>query len=748
MVELLQVFGNKIIFLALFFFLVNLSFVSALIINEIMFNPSQCSNSYCEWIEIYNPSFQSVNLSYWKLCNNGLLPGYIDNTTGNTYLDNGLVLESGQYAVITDGGSGTLVYDYFEINQNSIALHTDASSLCGSLSNTGKSILLLDGVGLVDNVTYEGSWGADGDGTSLQLVDNTWCSDTPTPGKENFCAPPASFTINYPSYVLNDGTVFLVKAETSNFQDGMYDIKLEVKDQDENRIARIYDTNDKEWQSTTYYIYNALTINGGSGYYLSYMKIDPEKNYTGTATIQGRLRLTGSSSYTETDLYVFNVENTIFQEETTEEQKETDSFIEILEATPSLVEFGDIVKVKINVYRGDTSKYAVYAYIEDSSGQKLSEKSTMHFRDKFTNYTLTVPIQLKSNCDSDYLDGNHTVIVEGLDKNATSSLQIEGINDNLCERSSSSLNGTSTLEIQNIYLGSDEKARFGDIVRIKIKIHKGNTTKNAVYLWIEDNDNDRVSEKPSLLLYTKHTDYTVTVPIQTELNCDEDYEDGTYYLVVEAFQTITEKEAIKLEDKSSDCPKESSSTSGSSSGLTSKSFEYKIASIPSTIRLGEDFETEVELVNNDDEDIDIELWSYVYRGSKCYSGDREENKQRFTLKKGSSKGVELINMVEEAEPGDYNFKVKIRKDQQVTLKELTEQISVISSEKIEVEGLLMTQCPPLSEEYLFTNALLSEKSRCSSVVIYESSSQKAKNLIPYLIIALSIFLNVILIWKR
>ena len=102
-----------------------------------MFNPARCDDNYCEWIELYNPSSKNVDLSGWTLCDKEILPGYVNHMDSQIYNDQGIVLKSGEYAVITDGGTGTDVYENFDVSSNSLALHVDASSLCkGSLSNT------------------------------------------------------------------------------------------------------------------------------------------------------------------------------------------------------------------------------------------------------------------------------------------------------------------------------------------------------------------------------------------------------------------------------------------------------------------------------------------------------------------------------------------------------------------------------------------------------------------------------------
>lgn len=156
---------------------------ASVVINEIMYNPTQ-DDAYNEWIELYNTdSSQSQDLSNLTLCGTAVKSGYIEKNSSSISNDNGLVLGAGQYAIITDGGSGTQVYDNFSIPSSSLALHADSSSMCGGLSNTGATISL--GGASVDSVSYTSSEGADGDGNSLQLVNASWVAASPTPGAQN-----------------------------------------------------------------------------------------------------------------------------------------------------------------------------------------------------------------------------------------------------------------------------------------------------------------------------------------------------------------------------------------------------------------------------------------------------------------------------------------------------------------------------------------------------------------------------------
>ncbi len=154
---------------------------ASVIMTEIMYDPVQDDN-YNEWIEIYNPTDESISLEGWKLCNNQILAGYVDRN-GQIVFNDTFLIPSNGYGIITDGGTGTEVYVNFKVSGT--ALHVDASSLCGGLSNSGKSLQLYNGSQLVEKITYSNSLGANNDGNSLQKVNNNWIPCIPTLGLPN-----------------------------------------------------------------------------------------------------------------------------------------------------------------------------------------------------------------------------------------------------------------------------------------------------------------------------------------------------------------------------------------------------------------------------------------------------------------------------------------------------------------------------------------------------------------------------------
>ncbi|MBR9693267.1 hypothetical protein GOV07_05070 [Candidatus Woesearchaeota archaeon] len=85
-------------------------------------------------------------------------------------------------------------------------------------------------------------------------------------------------------------------------------------------------------------------------------------------------------------------------------------------------EFGDEVKARIILYKGNTSKYSVKAFVEDVHGKKVSSTATMYAKKKYTDYDVTLPILLDEREGS----GKHTVVIEGLGISASEKIWVKG----------------------------------------------------------------------------------------------------------------------------------------------------------------------------------------------------------------------------------------------------------------------------------------------------------------------------------
>ena len=155
--------------------------------------------------------------------------------------------------------------------------------------------------------------------------------------------------------------------------------------------------------------------------------------------------------------------------------------------------------------------------------------------------------------------------------------------------------------------------------------------------------------------------------------------------------------------------------------------------------------------NNDDEEHEFDVLSYIYRGSKCYSESREHNLKTIKIDAFDSEIVELEDNIKEAEDGEYSIKVKVKQDNLKTEKEIKDEIEIINiieEEKEEKVDILET---PKIEINL--NELEIEKSVEENIIEikefdYESSSEKSKKLIKYLILLSLALIVIIIVFKN
>lgn len=171
---------NSAFLLVCIIFLPNL--VSAMIINEIMYDVAGTDTGR-EWIEVHNNTNQDINFSEWKI---------LENSVNHTVklIKGSEVIPSGGYVIIADNDQNFLI-DYPNFSG------TLFDSVF-SLTNTGEKLVLVNKNGeIVNEISYNDTLGAKGDGNSLQLNSEGFLiSASPTPGEKNSnqSSPPISTT--------------------------------------------------------------------------------------------------------------------------------------------------------------------------------------------------------------------------------------------------------------------------------------------------------------------------------------------------------------------------------------------------------------------------------------------------------------------------------------------------------------------------------------------------------------------------
>ncbi|MDZ7726205.1 MAG: lamin tail domain-containing protein [Candidatus Campbellbacteria bacterium] len=140
-------------------------------ITEIFYDRKGTDSGF-EWVEIYNGSAQSVNITEL---------GFFENDT-NHRIENFLGstdLSANSHAVLAD--------DPDKFLQDFPQYEGAVFDSVFSLNNTGELIAFKDASGnIIDSVQYDSEWGAGGNGASLQKQENAdWIEGLPTPGEEN-----------------------------------------------------------------------------------------------------------------------------------------------------------------------------------------------------------------------------------------------------------------------------------------------------------------------------------------------------------------------------------------------------------------------------------------------------------------------------------------------------------------------------------------------------------------------------------
>lgn len=394
-------------------------------------------------------------------------------------------------------------------------------------------------------------------------------------------------------------------------------------------------------------------------------------------------------------------------------------------------------KIRASKVSGSSTNFTSRVKIEDLNGKLIREY------EPFTNESITkqrTSAEFTPNLEegrSYFMDSNITVQCDDTNKNNNFDTRIITIKGKPLQEESS-------ISIENILdLGSDKKAKFGQTVRVRLSVYKGNTNKKSVALWVESDKGKKLSKQSNANLEDKYTNYSITIPVQIIPNCDNELKDDDYILKAEGLDSEDEEE-IEIQDLTDSLCEVKVVQQKE---FSPKNFDFEIKNFNEIIDAGREFNTKIAFDNNNEADIPIKVWSYVYRGSKSYSGDREENKKEFILKANSLQEIELENIVDEAESGDYKFKVVVNKNNQKTDNEVIKDIKINNMKTSKNENINLKNNPD-DKDNNAKNIVTANKVLMPSGLVYESVTEKAKSLIPIFLIILSIIINVVLIWRR
>ena len=394
-------------------------------INEIMADPS-CSESYCEYVELYNNGTASINVTNWKISDNN----EEDFLEGNS---NDIIIAGNSFVMIVD--SDSRVYSNFDVGDVTW-IYVDDSAIGNGLSNSGETLTLKDeNNNTIDSASYPSS----SDGKSYSLINNVWQETDPSPGKDNIenISFSSDYTVIKISEFLSDpkgeDDAAMPNGEwVELYNSGNEDLDLLGFSFYDNSgsDADVVITNTTTGSGTVVKSKSYLIIymNGVSGFLNNngYDKIklyDLQNNLIDEVSYEGGDE--GVSWSLSEDKWQKTTPSAGSGNMDNKTSLKSELRIEnIYDLGDGKAEWSDIIRVEFFVYKGNTEKYTVWVWVEDSEGNRVTKKSKFSVYDKFQNYTFTYPIGIPDNCDDDFADGNGKIIVEGLDAKDEEILEI------------------------------------------------------------------------------------------------------------------------------------------------------------------------------------------------------------------------------------------------------------------------------------------------------------------------------------
>ncbi|MDP3640580.1 MAG: hypothetical protein Q8R53_05285 [Nanoarchaeota archaeon] len=685
-------------------------------ITEIVYRPSDK-----EYVEVFTGSYQ--NLSGFLLADLALRNKTKDNLTEFQ------VRQSAYALIIADGFNFT----GFNATPFSSSIYTVKAGIGAGLNDGGDSVFLFfPNESLAAEMNYMNSIGANGDGNSLQLINGTWRAAPPTPGLQNQAPkevppppPPAE------NIVLSRQVSDLLYTNVS--YTNLFHIEIEQKScSEKDNVTIAYTIRDAEGalaKNTTFTkevgcntgaATGSFTPPSAGNFTLCGEVVEstvPEENFADNALCFSLAVLDPATISCDVGL-TLAIENNLF--------------------------FDEGESIRFTPLSNTTFPFRIEYWIEDLFGRVVKPKVTTTNSNQ-KSWTAQSPEQdrvyfLKAQLYPACRDQN-------LSDNAAEKMLIV-LQDSLSLTNEASADKPSSITITEI---TPAEPRFGDLLQVKLDITKGTTSKYAVSLWAESKGR-KISAETKIHLREEDTGYSLTLPVQLLPKCTSDPQDAT--LVIEGLGVRAEKLFTVDEEDGTFCSEEDSASNAAieergTSADSSPDFSFRLLDLPPSPTAGELLPISIFL-QGDAEPHAYEAWSYLYRGSKCYSCrdntvSREQLLQSGTLEPFEEKILVFqLPVDKEMEDGDYSLKVKLRKDAQKTVKELTETVRIEASLPLEKGN---TNAGESATSSFTGNSFQEISSDSSGVIVYESNTAKAQALTPIVLLVTIGLLALVLLRK-
>ncbi|MDP4012791.1 MAG: lamin tail domain-containing protein [Candidatus Nanoarchaeia archaeon] len=395
-------------------FLILVSTAEANVITEIFYNPDEEDNNQ-EYVEINLP-----NLSGYTIydLNSG------DNLTLINYFDS-------NYSLIVEEG-----FNYSGINAS---IYSAGASIGNNLNNDEDLLILKDYKNeVVDIAYYSSKMGGNGNNKSLCRKEFTFVECVSSPGFEQ----KINFTIRINEFMPNPEGYDSENEWLELYNYGEYSLDLEGFSLTDNSGKKIFIsgvlTNNTIIKSKDYMVIQLHNFSGflnNDGYEKIILEGIDEISYSGSSEGVSWSKLNNGWSKSVPTPGEVNVEKNLGTRIKIEK---------INMGSDKKTKFGDIIYVRFNILRGETTKKSLNIHIINAS------KSTkINLNNRFVNNEFTLPIKLEEVCQE---SGLYELLIEGLDEKESTKVEVNK-NDKYCNKT------TTTKDIKKIPLKSIKSER-------------------------------------------------------------------------------------------------------------------------------------------------------------------------------------------------------------------------------------------------------------------------------------------------
>src|SRR3989338_4108422 len=409
-------------------------------INELMYNPADSDNNK-EFIELYHDEW--TNLSNYT----------IGDESSNDSLQL-IYFYNSSYSLIVEED-----FNYSEINAS---VYSAGKTIGNNLNDDDNITVYYPNGTVIDYLSYSSSWGGENNGYSLEKkypynnnMEENWAESiyvNGTPGRINsrYINESEEIEIDYSALTINE---FLADPEGDDdaampygewveiYNQENYSIDLEglmLTDSADSHELYVTDTNT---EGTTIKPNGYLVVyrNGEGEFSLNNEGLEEVKLYDKEGNLIEAISYSDSKEGSSWAIVNDNWQQTMPtpNEDNIDSSEVNSSNFTISEVydlgSDDKAKFGQIIRVKTEIYKGDSAKNSIQLWVEDEKGNRISKESKTNIYTRYADYSLTLPIQLIPNCDYNFEDDNYTIVMEGLDKTDTKAIRIDGITSSLCE---------------------------------------------------------------------------------------------------------------------------------------------------------------------------------------------------------------------------------------------------------------------------------------------------------------------------